>query len=126
MLASAKLVAFAATTDSARSRKFYEGLLGLRFVSEDEYAVIYDIRGIELRIQKVRTFTPQAHTLLGWYVSSIDEVVTELLHRGLAFERYTSLEQDEHGVWTAPSGARIAWLKDPDGNLLSVTEPPRG
>src|SRR5262249_25234192 len=116
MLASAKLVAFSATADSARSRKFYEGLLGLRFVSEDEYAVIYDIQGIELRIQKVRTFTPQTHTLLGWSVPSIDEVVTELVRKGIAFERYTFLKQDVYGVWTAPSGAKVAWLKDPDGN----------
>ena len=126
MLGASKIVAFAAAADSARARTFYEGVLGLRFISEDEFAVVYNVQGVELRIQKVRAFTPQPHTQLGWSVSSIDEVVQSLEERGVVFERYSFLEQDSRGIWTAPSGARIAWLKDPDGNVLSVTEPAPG
>jgi catechol 2,3-dioxygenase-like lactoylglutathione lyase family enzyme len=117
-----RIMAFAATTDSAKARAFYEGVLGLRFVSEDAFAVVYDVGGVELRIQKVQALTPQPHTQLGWSVSSIDKVVEELGGRGAVFEKYSYLKQDPQGIWTAPSGAKVAWLKDPDGNLLSLTE----
>lgn len=118
------LIAFLATTDSARARTFYEAVLGLRFISEDGFAVVYDVQGIELRLQKVERFVPQPHTALGWQVTSIDRAIREIAARGGKFERYEFLQQDEAGVWTAPSGARVAWLKDPDDNLLSLTEKP--
>ena len=117
MLGGSKIIAFAATADSASARAFYEGMLGLRFVSEDLFAIVYDAGGVELRIQKVPALTPQPHTQLGWSVPSIEKVVEELGRRGAVFEKYSS-----HGIWTAPSGAKVAWLKDPDGNLLSLTE----
>jgi catechol 2,3-dioxygenase-like lactoylglutathione lyase family enzyme len=120
----ADLMAFLATTDAARARAFYEGLLGLRFVSEDDFAVVYDIKGIELRLQKVRELTPQPHTVLGWSVDGIDKVVRDIAARGGQFARFPQLEQDAAGIWQSPSGARIAWLRDPDGNLLSLTEKP--
>jgi catechol 2,3-dioxygenase-like lactoylglutathione lyase family enzyme len=125
MLGGTNIIAFAATVDSAKARVFYEDVLGLRFISEDGFAVVYDAHGIEFRLQKVRAFTPQPHTLIGWSVPSIHDVVRELSDRGAVLERYTHLDQDSHGVWTAPSGAKVAWLKDPDGNLLSLTEPLR-
>jgi catechol 2,3-dioxygenase-like lactoylglutathione lyase family enzyme len=117
-------MAFLATTDATRARTFYEDVLGLRLVSDDPFALVYDAQGTELRIQKVERFAPQPHTALGWEVGSIDVVVREIVARGGRFERYPSLVQDEAGIWKAPSGARIAWLKDPDGNLLSFTEKP--
>jgi catechol 2,3-dioxygenase-like lactoylglutathione lyase family enzyme len=122
MLADFKLMAFLATTDAARARAFYEGVLGLSFVSEDDFAVVYDIKGIELRLQKVRTLMPQPHTALGWSVDGIDGIVRDIAARGGRFERFPPLEQDAAGIWKSPSGARIAWLRDPDGNLLSLTE----
>ena len=122
MLADFKLIAFLATTDAARARAFYEGVLGLSFVSEDDFAVVYDIKGIELRVQKVRTFVPQPHTALGWSVDGIGEIVGDIVARGGRFERFPPLEQDAAGIWQSPSGARIAWLRDPDGNLLSLTD----
>ena len=124
MLADFKLMAFLATTDAARARAFYEGVLGLSFVSEDDFAVVYDIRGIELRLQKVRELTPQPHTALGWSVAGIDRVVRDIAARGGQFQRFPPLEQDAAGIWKSPSGARVAWLRDPDGNLLSLTERP--
>jgi catechol 2,3-dioxygenase-like lactoylglutathione lyase family enzyme len=124
MLDGSSLMAFLATTDSARTRVFYEGVLGVRLVADDPFALIYDGRGAELRIQKVERFEPQPHTALGWQVRAIDQTVREIVSRGGRFERYPSLAQDEAGIWKSPSGARIAWLKDPDGNLLSFTEKP--
>src|SRR5262245_58961498 len=124
MLGTAKIVAFAATVDGDRSRTFYQDLLGLAFIQEDDFALVFDAGGVQLRIQKVRSLTPQPHTLQGWSVPSIDDVVSPLLAKGVVMERYGFLEQDEYGVWVSPSGAKIAWVKDPDGNLISVTEPP--
>ena len=125
MLADFKLMAFLATTDAARARAFYEGVLGLRFVSEDDFAVVYDAKGIELRLQKVRELKPQPYTALGWSVDGIGKIVRDIAARGGKFERFPQLGQDAAGIWTSPSGARIAWLRDPDGNLLSLTEKPR-
>jgi catechol 2,3-dioxygenase-like lactoylglutathione lyase family enzyme len=126
VLGNSKIIAFAATADSARARAFYEGVLGLQFVSEDAFAIVYDADGVQLRIQKVQALTPQPYTQLGWSVPSIAETVKALASRGAVFERYANLGQDALGIWTAPSGAKIAWLRDPDGNLLSLTEGLRG
>jgi catechol 2,3-dioxygenase-like lactoylglutathione lyase family enzyme len=124
MLGGFNLIAFLATTDAARARAFYEGVLGLRFVSDDDFAVVYDAKGIELRLQKVRELTPQPHTALGWSVAGIDRIARDIAAHGGQFQRFPPLEQDANGIWTSPSGARVAWLRDPDGNLLSLTERP--
>jgi catechol 2,3-dioxygenase-like lactoylglutathione lyase family enzyme len=122
MLGDSGLVAFLATTDATRARAFYEGVLGLRFVSDDPFAVVYSAGGVELRLQKVPQLTPQPHTALGWSVTGIDSMVAGIAARGGKFERFPPMQQDAAGIWQSPSGARIAWLKDPDGNLLSLTE----
>ena len=122
MLAEYPPIAFLATVDAARSRRFYETALGLTFVSEDQFAIVFELRESQLRLQKVRELTPAQHTVFGWAVPSLEIATKELQRRGVAFERYSFLAQDENGIWTAPSGARIAWLKDPDGNVLSLTE----
>ena len=125
MLADCPPIAFIATADGARSRRFYEGMLGLRLLSEDDFSVVFDLQGSQLRIQKVQQLAPQPHAVLGWVVSSIDDAVARLTGKGVVFERYAFIEQDGRGIWTAPSGARVAWLKDPDGNVLSLTETQR-
>ena len=122
MLTNSSLIAFGATTDGQKARAFYEGMLELRFMSEDEFAIVYDANGISLRIQKVGQFRPQPFTVLGWSVSSIHKSVGQLAAKGVVFERYTFLEQDSRGIWRSPSGAKVAWLKDPDGNVISLTE----
>jgi catechol 2,3-dioxygenase-like lactoylglutathione lyase family enzyme len=123
MLGNATLTAFVATTDAARSRSFYGGTLGLPLLSEDQFALVFDCTGIQLRIQVVKELHPQSFTVLGWQVTNVRQTVSALTNRGVALERYPYLQQDDVGVWRAPSGAKVAWFKDPDGNLLSVTEP---
>ena len=122
MLTGAKLVAFAATTDGARAAAFYQQVLGLELRYEDDFAVSLESEGVELRLQKVERFTPQPFTTLGWEVASLDGVMRDLERHGVVPERYPWLKQDAAGVWDAPSGARVAWFKDPDGNLLSVAQ----
>jgi catechol 2,3-dioxygenase-like lactoylglutathione lyase family enzyme len=122
MLDSEKLVAFSATVDPRRAARFYHETLGLRLRSEDRFAIVLEANGVELRLQKVEALTPQPFTVLGWEVRDLDAFLDELTRRGIRPEHYPGLEQDARGVWRAPSGARIAWFKDPDGNLLSVAQ----
>lgn len=122
MLASQPLMAFVATRDAARAKAFYQGLLGLPLIADEPYALVFDVMGTTLRVQKVETLAPAQHTVLGWRVLDITMAVRTLASKGIAFERYGFLEQDKDGVWTTPSGAKVAWFKDPDGNVLSLTQ----
>jgi catechol 2,3-dioxygenase-like lactoylglutathione lyase family enzyme len=123
MLGATNIVAFVPTTDAKRARAFYEGTLGLRFVKDDGFALVLDANGIMLRVAKVQPdFKPAQFTILGWQVSAIEGVVSGLQKKGVQFERYGFLEQDKLGIWTAPTGDEVAWFKDPDGNVLSVSQ----
>lgn len=126
LLGDQKIVAFLATTDGTRAAQFYERTLGLRLRYDDDFAVVFEAGNVELRIQKLERFAPQPFTVLGWQVSDIDAVVASLVSSGVQTERYPWLQQDESGIWPAPSGARVVWFKDPDGNLLSVAQYPAG
>lgn len=124
-LAGMDIVAFVPTTDPGRSRQFFETTLGLRLVSEDAFALVFDAHGTSIRIANVSSvegFRPAPFTILGWAVDDIDASVTELARRGVHFERFPGMEQDERGIWTSPNRARIAWFKDPEGNILSLTQ----
>jgi catechol 2,3-dioxygenase-like lactoylglutathione lyase family enzyme len=123
MLGQNQVVVFVATTDGKRARQFYGETLGLGIVHDDAFALVCDAHGTPLRIQKVASFRPQGFTALGWEVGDILAAVDHLIERGVAFERFEGMDQDERGIWSAPSGARVAWFKDPDGNVLSLTEP---
>ena len=124
MLRDANLVAFVPTTNPKKSRTFYETALGLHFVSDDAFALVFDSNGVTIRIANVSgvPHKPAAFTILGWTVPDIAVAVRKLGTKGVLFERYEGMEQDALGVWSSPSGARIAWFKDPDGNVLSITE----
>jgi len=121
MLGQMKIVAFVPTTDYDKARAFYEGALGLRFVSNDGFAMVLDANGITIRVVKVE-FTPWPWTILGWEVPDIAAAAESLGGRGVKFEIYGFPGQDKNGIWTAPSGDKVAWFKDPDGNTLSISE----
>jgi catechol 2,3-dioxygenase-like lactoylglutathione lyase family enzyme len=123
MLESAELIAFVATSDVPRTRSFYEEVLGLELVGDDGFALVFDARGTTLRVTQVAEVAVAPYTVLGWLVPDIAAAVAALTGRGVVFERFDGIDQDEHGIWTAPGGRRIAWFKDPDGNTLSVTQP---
>jgi catechol 2,3-dioxygenase-like lactoylglutathione lyase family enzyme len=122
MLTTARITAFAATARAAAARDFYQQTLGLQLRSEDEFAIVFNANGIELRIQKVDAVVPHGYTALGWNVPDLHQLVRDLVARGVAFEKYPFLQQAADGIWTAPNGAKVAWFKDPDGNLLSIAE----
>jgi catechol 2,3-dioxygenase-like lactoylglutathione lyase family enzyme len=121
MLASAKLVAFVATADAARARAFYEHVLELRVVEDQPYSLVVESAGVTIRIQKVEKVEPHRYTALGWQVDDAPKTVRALAAKGVEFQRYPGMAQDELGIWRSPSGALVAWFKDPDGNVLSIT-----
>ena len=121
MLASSSIVAFVATTDPSRAKAFYRDILGLLLISEDEYALVFDAQGTMLRVAIVGEIVLAPYTVLGWQVGDIVATVRGLAAKGVTFERYSWMEQNDLGIWSAPSGAKVAWFKDPNGNLLSVS-----
>jgi catechol 2,3-dioxygenase-like lactoylglutathione lyase family enzyme len=125
MLADGPLVAFAATARPDEARQFYVAVLGLRLTHEDQFALAFTVGSTPLRVTKVspEQLTIAGYTTLGWEVSDIQAAVADLTARGVTFERYGDwMQQDDHGVWTAPGGTQVAWFKDPDGSTLSVTQ----
>jgi catechol 2,3-dioxygenase-like lactoylglutathione lyase family enzyme len=122
MLGNQTLIAFVATANAEHSRTFYERTLGLRLVSDDAFSLVFDAHGTMIRVQKVAAFQPHPFTALGFRVDDIDGVVAALEQKGVDCERFPGMDQDAHGIWASPSGARVAWFKDPDGNVLSITE----
>ena len=125
MLGSMPVVAFVPCLQPERVRPFYEETLGLRFVSQDTFAVVFEANGVMVRVVNVTGVPghkPAPFTILGWLVTDIEDTVRALVGRGVEFQRYPGMEQDLLGIWSSPSGARVAWFKDPEGNVLSVTE----
>ena len=109
-------------SDVEQATAFYRDILGLRLVSDEEFALVFDANGTMLRIAKVDELHPQSRTVIGWQVGDIESAIRALVSRGVRFERYEGLEQDDLGIWASPSGAQIAWFKDSDGNTLSLTQ----
>lgn len=126
LLGYATLVAFLPTTDPAKAKAFFGETLGLHLVSDEmPFALVFDSNGTMLRVTAVKEMQPHPFTVLGWRVESIEEVVEALAAKGVEFQRHPGMnDADPHGIWNAPSGARVAWFKDPDGNVLSLTEFP--
>jgi len=124
MLTSSKPVILIPTVKKDEAKTFYESVLGLTFKADDGFALVFDTAGIMLRVTPVQEFTPHPFSVLGWEVDDIGSAVKELSAKGVKFEIYDFpwMEQDEQGVWTAPDLTKVAWFKDPDGNLLSVAQ----
>jgi predicted enzyme related to lactoylglutathione lyase len=121
MLSTFPINGFVRITDSERSRRFYEQTLGLAFESENPYVAVFRSGNTQIIAQKMKEFTPIPATVLGWEVKDIEKVVSALRDSGVVFEKYDGMEQDELGIWASPGG-KVAWFKDPDGNILSVSE----
>lgn len=123
LLSTAQILPLSATANAERATAFYRDQLGLRLVRDEPYALVFDAAGTMLRVQKVKEVRQAQYTALGWLVPDIRAKVEELEKAGVKFERYGLPDQDEKGIWTAPGGAaKVAWFKDPDGNILSLTQ----
>jgi catechol 2,3-dioxygenase-like lactoylglutathione lyase family enzyme len=122
ILETAKPAIIICTRDRARATSFYRDTLGLTLAHEDNVAAVFNIGGVTLRVSIVADFTPHEHTILGFNVPDVAATVKALREKGVAFNLYPRFRQDELGILTVPGGTvRVAWFKDPDGNVLSVT-----
>lgn len=124
MAVLSRMVGFVTTSDAEKAKAFYGGVLGFRFKSEDDFALVFDANGPTIRIVKAPKVTPAVGTILGWDVDDIHAAIRELTPRGVRFEQFNLpfMKQDEFGVWTPPGGDKVAWFKDPDGNVLSISQ----
>lgn len=122
MLAKKELKAFVPTIIPAKAKAFYKDVLGLRLLSEDNYALEFDANGMRLRVIVVPELQPHNFTALGWNVDDISSTIKQLNEQEVECEKYDFIQQDELGIWTSPGGAKVAWFKDPDGNILSLSQ----
>jgi catechol 2,3-dioxygenase-like lactoylglutathione lyase family enzyme len=124
-LARYNIIGFVTIVDVPRAKEFYRDTLGLRLVSEEPpFALVFEANGIMLRLAMSKELPPARGTVLGWQVPDIAAAVNNLEKAGVRFERYDFVKQDDRGIWTTPTGAKVAWFKDPDGNILSLSEHP--
>ena len=122
MLADKELKAFVPTIKPEEAKIFYKDVLGLKLLSQDDYALGFEANGILLRVIIVPELKPQPFTVLGWNVGDIASTIKSLNDKKIFCEKYDFLEQDGLGIWISPNGSKVAWFKDPDGNVLSLTE----
>lgn len=121
MLINETLKTFVPTVKPQEAKVFYQNTLGLTFLGEDQYGIEFDSCGTLLRVITVREFIPHEFTILGWNVKDIEETVDMLVARGVVFQKYEFVN-DKRGIWTSPNNSKVAWFKDPDGSVLSVSQ----
>lgn len=122
MLGTSTLIAFCATAKPAAAKHFYHSILGLALIEESPFALVFDANGTELRVQKVSEVALSGYTTVGWAVAGIERLVEGLAAQGIACEIFPGLQQSEYGIWVASDGSKVAWFRDPDGNILSLSE----
>ncbi len=122
MLQDGEVIAFVGSADLPQARAFYEQVLDLRITDQNDFACVFDANGTMLRVTAVGEVARIGYTVLGWRVTDIAATMRSLTARGVAFQRFDGMGQDESGVWTTPAGDKVAWFADPDGNVLSLTQ----
>jgi catechol 2,3-dioxygenase-like lactoylglutathione lyase family enzyme len=122
MLAVARLQTIVCTTDLAAADEFYGHVLGLERKDRSEGASVYDVGGADLRVSPVLRFVPSEHTVAGFSVRDLAATMAQLSARGVKWVRFSGFPHDASGAITTPGGARVAWMQDPDGNLLSIVQ----
>ncbi|MEZ5995346.1 MAG: VOC family protein [Hyphomonadaceae bacterium] len=122
MLGSAKITALVGTANPDAAKAFYAGALGLKFVTDDTYAMIFEGKNARLRVSRVPAVAPAQYAVLAFDVSDIEQAAEGLAAKGVTFARFPFFVQDARGIWTAPDGTKVAWFHDPDMNLLSIVQ----
>ncbi|MBO4209920.1 VOC family protein [Micromonospora echinofusca] len=110
-----------AVDDPGRAREFYTGVLGLRVSQDGDLLMLHLAGGRDIVVYPKPDHVPATFTVLNFPVPDVDRAVDELTARGVRFERYPGLPQDERGIMRG-NGPTIAWFTDPAGNIFSVIE----
>lgn len=128
MSAPGKLIGFIPITDAERATAFYRDIVGLEFVKDDGFALVFQSApvpweaGNMVRLVRMPAVTAAQFTILGWETASLEDDVKALTAKGVVFSRFGFLQQDNLGIWSAPGGDKVAWFPDPDGNVLSLSQ----
>lgn len=122
MLGSAVITALVGTVKPEIAKAFYGDMLGLKFISDDGFALVFDGQNARVRVSRVPGVTPAAYAVLAFNSDDIEKTVDGLTAKGVVFARFGFFVQDARGIWTAPDGTKVAWFHDPDLNLLSVVQ----
>lgn len=122
MLANATVTALVGTMQKEASTAFYRDTLGLKFVTDDGFAAVFEGKNARVRVSRVPAIAPAAYAVLAFHVEDIEKTVDGLTAKGVVFQRYGFFVQDARGIWSAPDGTKVAWFQDPDLNLLSVVQ----
>ncbi len=122
MLKHANAVANIAVRDLATARKFYEGTLGLTQVGEEgDELIAYKSGDSTIFVYRSDFAGTNQATAMTWVVGGeVDNVVRALRDKGVAFEHYEMPDMTPDGDVHAAGDMRVAWFKDPDGNILNV------
>ena len=115
-------ITFVGVSDLDRADDFYGRALGLAPRDQRPFVLVAELGATMLRITAVHDVVAAPYTVAGFVVGDIDAAVDALVLRGVRFTVYDGMGQDDRGIWTSPSGARIAWFLDPDANNLSLTQ----
>lgn len=122
MLANAVMTPLVGTMKPEAAKAFYADVLGLKFVTDDGFALVFEGKNGRIRISRVPALTPAPYAVLGFVVEDIEKAVDGLAAKGVIFARFGFFVQDERGIWSAPDGTKVAWFHDPDLNLLSLVQ----
>ena len=122
MLQKFPMYAYIPAKDVARARRFYEGKVGLKPKQEIAGGVAYEFgeHTSAFLYPTENAGTSQASQAF-WQVEDIQAEVTELKSLGVRFERYDMPGMDENGILTG-GGAKAAWFKDTEGNIMAVVQ----
>lgn len=126
MLTHSKLQSIIWTSRITEAESFYRDVLGLTLRTRSDGALVFDVGGSDLRVSPVPSTTRGEHTVMGFAVTDLEGAMAGLRARGVVFERFDGVPHDENGTVISPDGARVAWFRDPDGNILSVVQFPAG
>lgn len=115
-------ISFIASDSPDEAMTFYADVLGLELCEASPFALVFADGDQMLRVQIVAELEPVSYTVHGWMVANISDEIGALVSKGVIFQRFSQLPQDERGIWTTPDGHKIAWFSDPSGNTLSLTQ----
>lgn len=122
MLATATVSPLLGTMKPEAAKAFYGDVLGLKFVTDDGFALVFAGDNATIRISRVPAMAPAQYAVLAFVVPNIEKAVDDLAAKGVTFARFGFFPQDQRGIWAAPDGTKVAWFHDPDLNLLSVVQ----
>jgi catechol 2,3-dioxygenase-like lactoylglutathione lyase family enzyme len=126
VLTHSKLQSIVWTSRIGEAEVFYRDVLGLTLRAKSDGALVFDVGGGDLRVSPIPSTTRGEHTVLGFAVDDVDAAIAWLCARGVVFERFAGFPHADNGAVLTPDGNKVAWLRDPDGNILSVVQFARG